>query len=49
MEKIAGAFCEYVCPMGLAIGDAKRRRENAADRILCLRCVDKCPQKALKF
>ena len=26
-----------------------KRRKNAADCILCLRCVEECPQKALKF
>lgn len=30
-------------------GAAARRRENAADCILCLRCVEECPQRALKF
>ena len=41
--------CRRLCPMGLDISDAKKRRENAADCILCLRCVEECPQKALKF
>ena len=41
--------CRRLCPMGLDINDAKKRRENAADCILCLRCVEECPQKALKF
>ena len=41
--------CRRLCPMGLDINDAKKRRKNAADCILCLRCVEECPQKALKF
>ena len=41
--------CRRLCPMGLDISDPSRRRENAADCILCLRCVEECPQKALKF
>ena len=41
--------CRRLCPMGLDISDPARRRENAADCILCLRCVEECPQRALKF
>ena len=41
--------CRRLWPMGLDISDPARRRENAADCILCLRCVEECPQRALKF
>lgn len=49
VDKAASLSCGKCRPMGLAISDAKKRRKNAADCILCLRCVEECPQKALKF
>ena len=39
--------CRKVCPMDVDMTDNSRRRLNGTECILCLRCVEECPQKAL--
>lgn len=41
--------CRCACPMGLEVSDVSKARANAADCILCLRCVEACPEKALRL
>lgn len=39
--------CEKVCPMDVKMTDNKRSRLNGTECILCFRCIDECPEKAL--
>lgn len=39
--------CKRVCPMDVDMTDNARSRERGTECILCLRCVDECPTKAL--
>lgn len=39
--------CKRVCPMDVDMTDNARSREHGTECILCLRCVDECPVKAL--
>lgn len=41
--------CKKVCPMNVDMTDNSRKRKNGTECILCLRCVDECPKKALKL
>ena len=41
--------CRKVCPMNVSPSANSRKRENATECILCLRCVEECPKKALKL
>ncbi len=41
--------CRKVCPMNVNPSANPRKRENATECILCLRCVEECPKKALKL
>ena len=41
--------CRRVCPMNVNPSANSRKRENATECILCLRCVEECPKKALKL
>ena len=40
--------CRWLCPMNVDVPDNSRRRQHGTECILCMRCVDECPQKALK-
>ncbi len=39
--------CKSVCPMNVDMTDNSRRRLNGTECILCLRCIEECPTKAL--
>lgn len=39
--------CKKVCPMDVDMTDNSRKRLNGTDCILCLKCIDECPQKSL--
>ena len=39
--------CKSVCPMNVDMTDNSRRRLNGTECILCFRCVEECPTKAL--
>ena len=41
--------CKRVCPMEVDMTDNSRRRLNATECILCMKCVDRCPTKALRL
>lgn len=41
--------CKKVCPMNVDMTDNSRKRKNGTECILCMRCVDECPKKALKL
>ena len=41
--------CRKVCPMNVNPSANSRKRENATECILCLRCVEECPKKTLKL
>ncbi len=41
--------CRKVCPMNVNPSANSRKRGNATECILCLRCVEECPKKALKL
>lgn len=41
--------CRHVCPMNVDMTDNSRKRENGTECILCMECVENCPQKALKL
>ena len=41
--------CRKVCPMNVNLSANSRKRENATECILCLRCVEECPKRALKL
>ena len=49
VDKAASLSCGKCRPHGACHGRPQNRRKNAADCILCLHCVEECPQKALKF
>lgn len=46
---VACGKCRRLCPMNVDVPNNSRRRQNATECILCMRCVDNCPQKALKL
>ena len=39
--------CKKVCPMDVDMTDNSRKRLNGTECILCLKCIDECPQKSL--
>ena len=39
--------CKKVCPMDVDVPDNSRRRLNATECILCLKCIDECPNHSL--
>lgn len=39
--------CKRVCPMDVDMTDNARSRERGTECILCMRCVDECPKRAL--
>ena len=39
--------CKKACPMDVDMTDNSRKRLNGTECILCLRCIDECPEKAL--
>lgn len=41
--------CKRVCPMDVDMTDNSRKRKNGTECILCTRCLDACPKKALKL
>ena len=41
--------CRRVCPMDVDMTDNARSRERGTECILCMRCVDECPKRALKL
>lgn len=41
--------CKKVCPMEVEVNNNARNRKNATECILCMRCVEECPVKALKL
>lgn len=50
VEKCIGCGrCARVCPMDVGLPAGPAERVNATECILCLKCVDECPQKALKL
>lgn len=40
--------CRRICPMNVDVPNNSRRKHNATECILCMRCIEECPQKALK-
>ena len=40
--------CKRVCPMDVDMTDNARSRKRGTECILCMRCVDECPKRALK-
>lgn len=45
---VSCGVCRQVCPMDVDVTDNSRRRLNGTECILCLKCVDACPRKALR-
>lgn len=41
--------CRRVCPMDVEIPKNARNKGNGTECILCMKCVEACPQKALKL
>lgn len=39
--------CKRVCPMDVDVTDNARSRKNGTECILCMRCIERCPAKAL--
>jgi polyferredoxin len=39
--------CKKVCPMDVDMTNNSRKRLNGTECILCLKCIDECPKKAL--
>jgi ferredoxin-type protein NapH len=39
--------CKKVCPMDIEVANNSRNRINGTECILCLKCIDECPKKAL--
>ncbi len=39
--------CKKVCPMNVDVADNSRKRLNGTECILCLKCIDECPEKSL--
>lgn len=40
--------CERICPMNVEVASNSKKKKHATECILCMRCVDECPVKALK-
>lgn len=41
--------CKRACPMEVDVTDNSRKRLNSTECILCMKCVDQCPTKALRI
>lgn len=41
--------CKRVCPMEVDVTDNSRKRLNGTECILCMKCIDQCPTKALRL
>jgi ferredoxin-type protein NapH len=41
--------CQKVCPMNIDPANVLLDRQNRSDCILCLKCIEECPKKALKM
>ena len=41
--------CKRVCPMNVEVPSNSRKKRNATECILCMRCVEECPKGALKL
>ena len=39
--------CERVCPMNVQVSEPSRKRKHGTECILCMKYVEKCPNKAL--
>jgi len=39
--------CKKICPMDVDMTNNSRKRTNGVECILCLKCIDECPKKAL--
>ena len=39
--------CRKICPMDVDMTDNSRKRLNGTECILCFKCIDECPKKAL--
>ena len=39
--------CKKICPMNVDVTDPSRSRLNGTECILCFKCIDECPKKAL--
>jgi polyferredoxin len=39
--------CKRVCPMNVDMINNSRKRINGTECILCLKCIEECPKKAL--
>ena len=39
--------CKKVCPMDVDVPNNCRKRKNGTECILCTKCIDECPKKAL--
>lgn len=42
-------LCEKNCPMDVEVSRNLRKRKNSTECILCMKCIDSCPRKALKL
>ena len=40
-------LCKKICPMNVDMMDNSRKRINGTECILCMKCIEKCPQNAL--
>ena len=41
--------CKRNCPMNVDMLDNSRKRKNGTECILCLKCANECPKKALRL
>ena len=41
--------CERVCSMNVEVPINSRKKRNATECILCMRCVEECPKNALRL
>lgn len=41
--------CKRVCPMNVDVTDNSRKREHGTECILCMKCIDQCPKKAVRL
>ncbi len=41
--------CKKVCMMDVDVTNNSRKRENGTECVLCMKCIDECPVKALKL
>lgn len=40
-------LCKRVCPMNVDMTNSSRKRANGTECILCFKCIEQCPRKAL--